>query len=88
MDSDVETHKLHKGLVITETEEGRKVMGVILVGVNGRELALAVKVVEDAACNVGQLGNANKQSQHMCSKKIEDVRCTHRSMLSSKVGPQ
>lgn len=71
MDGDVETEELNEALVLAKAEESRKVVRVVLVGINSREFALAVDVVEDAAGNVGQLGNAKYQSQ--CMRMCEHI---------------
>ena len=57
VDGDVETEELNEGLVLAETKEGGEVPRVVLVGVDGRELTLAVDVLVDATSNVGKLGN-------------------------------
>ena len=57
VDGDVEAHELDKLLVVAVAEQGGQVGRVVLVLVNLRELAVAVDVAEDAAGNVGELGD-------------------------------
>ena len=66
VDGDVETHELNEGLVVTEAEEGGQVGGVVLVEVNGGDLALAKDIAVDATGNVRELGDP-----------INDVSCGH-----------
>lgn len=40
MDGDVQTEKLNEGSILTEPEEGGKIVRVILAGVDGRELLI------------------------------------------------
>lgn len=86
MDGDVETHELDEGLVVTEAEESRQVPGVVLVGVDGGELALAVDVAEDTTGDVGELGDPELNSATTYHRVCAAF--THRSMQSSKTGPQ
>ena len=59
VDSQVKTHELDKVRLVGITEEVGKVVGVILLEVDCRELVTAVHVAEYATGDVGQLGNAN-----------------------------
>lgn len=54
MDGDIETEKLDKAGIVTKAKQRRQVVGVILVGINGRELALSEDVAVDTTSNVGQ----------------------------------
>lgn len=66
VDGDVETEELNEGRVLAEAEESGQVGGVVLVKVDGGELALSVDIAVDAAGNVGELGNPGE-------KKLGDV---------------
>ena len=57
VDGNVQSHQLDELLVVAKAEQGSEVGRVVLVGVNGRELAVAVDVSEDSSGNVGELGN-------------------------------
>jgi hypothetical protein len=57
VDSDVQSHQLDKLLVVAETEQSSQVGRVVLVLVNGGELAVTVDVSEDTTSDVGELGN-------------------------------
>ena len=58
MDGDVETHQLDEAGLVAEAKEVGQVPGVVLGGVDGRELATTVGVAVDATGNVRQLRNA------------------------------
>ena len=57
VDGDVQPHELDELLVVSETEKGGQVGGVVLVLVNLGELSISEDVSEDSAGNVGELGN-------------------------------
>lgn len=85
MDGDVETKKLHEGLICTEAEKRGKVMGIIFMRVDSRELAITKNIAINSSRNVRKLGNAEIEHKH---RKMRQVQTTHRSIASSKVGPQ
>ena len=70
MNSDVESEQFDKRLVVTEAEQSRQVPRVILVSINGRELALAVYIAIDAASNVGEFGNPEESQPGTVLKRI------------------
>ena len=57
MDSDVETEELNKGRVLAKAEESGQVGRVVLVEVDGGELALTKDVSVNSAGNVGEFGD-------------------------------
>lgn len=57
VDGDVQSHELYELGDVAKAEQGSEVGSVVLVLVNGGKLAVAVDVAEDAAGNVGQLGD-------------------------------
>ena len=57
MNGNVKTHKLDECRVFTKAKKRSQIPGVILAGVNSRELALSIDIAEDATSNVGELGN-------------------------------
>ena len=57
VDSDVETEELNEGRVFAEAEESGQVGGVVLIEVDGGELALAVDIAVDTTGDVRELGN-------------------------------
>jgi hypothetical protein len=57
VDGDVQPHEVDELLGLSEAEEGSEVGRVVLVGVNGGELSVAVDVAEDASGNVGELSD-------------------------------
>lgn len=57
VDGEVEPHELDKLLVLSETEQGAQVLGVVGRLVNGRKLVASVGVSVDSTGNVGKLGN-------------------------------
>lgn len=57
MNGDVEPEELDEGRILSVAEECSQIPGVILAGVDSRDLALAVDVAEDAASNIRELGN-------------------------------
>lgn len=76
MDGEVETHQVNEGIVLAEAEKVGQVVGVILGGVNGRELALAVKVVVDSASDARKLGNTRIDSHEFGKSTGSDGRET------------
>lgn len=85
VDSDVQTKQFDKALVVTKSEESGKIVRVILVGIDGRKLALAKGVVVNSTGNVGELGNPKIT---LTIHNILVAWITYKSMQSSKVGPQ
>lgn len=85
VDSDVQTKQFDKALVVTKSEESCKIVRVILVGIDGRKLALAKGVVVNSTGNVGELGNPKIT---LTIHNILVAWITYKSMQSSKVGPQ
>ena len=57
VDGQVETHELNEVLVLSEAELVGKVVGVVLVLLGGRDLAVLVDVAVDAGGNVGELAD-------------------------------
>lgn len=57
VDGQVETHQLNKVLVVTESELVSQVEGIILVLLDGGDLAILEDVAVDAGSNGGELGN-------------------------------
>lgn len=57
VDGEVQTHQLNKVSVVAETELVSEVEGVILVLLDGSNLATLEDVLVDAGSNVGELGN-------------------------------
>lgn len=57
VDGQVETHELNEVLVLAESELVGKVEGVVLVLLDGSDLAALEDVLVDAGSNVGELGN-------------------------------
>ena len=86
MNSDVETEELNKGRVLAKAEESGQVGRVVLVEVDGRELALTEDVSVNSAGNVGEFGDPGPVSSNVSSCRMR--RYTHKSMQSSKTGPQ
>lgn len=62
MNCDVEPEEFDERWVLSVAKEGGQIPGVILAGVDSRDLALAVNVTEDAAGDVWKLGNPVKKS--------------------------
>lgn len=58
MDGEIETKKLDKASIFTETKERCQVVGVVLGGINGGELALPKDIAVDTAGNVGKFCDA------------------------------
>ena len=52
MDGDVESEQLNKTFVVTEPEEGRQVVRIILCDIDGWEFTLAEDIAVDTTCNV------------------------------------
>jgi hypothetical protein len=61
VDGDVETEELNEGWVLAEAEESSQVGRVVLVEVDGGELALAVDIAVDTTGNVRELGNPSEK---------------------------
>jgi hypothetical protein len=68
VDGNVEPHELNKGRVVTKTEQGGKVVRVVLLHVNRWELTAAVDIAVNAARNIWQLGNPDI---HMLCKDVK-----------------
>ena len=57
VNGDVQSHQLDKLLIVTVSEQGREVGRVILVLVNGRELAISKDISEDPSGDTREFGN-------------------------------
>ena len=86
MDRQVETHEFDESLVITKAKESRQVVRIILLEVDRRELAIAENVAVNATSNVRELGDPVISLYTKVTTKTRVG--THRSMQSSKTGPQ
>jgi len=82
---DVKAEKLNKAFTVSKPKEVCKIPGIILGGINGRELALAENIAVDATSNIGELGNTMMKVNGGGKGQNEG---TYRSIASSKVGPQ
>lgn len=82
---DIEPKEFDERWVLSVAKEGGQIPGVILAGVDSRDLALAVNVTEDAAGDVRKLGNPVKK---VSTETNLEMKTTHKSMQSSKTGPQ
>lgn len=85
MDSNIEPKKLYESLIFTEAEECGKVMRVIFMRVDGRELAITEDIAINPTRDIWKLGNPETKSED------GETKCawsTNRSIASSKVGPQ
>jgi len=57
VDGNIQPHQLDEGFIVTEAKKGRKIGRVILIWVDGRELAIAINVAVDTTGDVGELGD-------------------------------
>ena len=58
VNGDVQTKQVDKVLVFAESEQVRKIPGIVLVRVDSGDFALAVDVTEDASGDGGKFGDA------------------------------
>lgn len=63
--SNVETEQFNKGGVLAEAKECSKVPRVVLVSIDGRELAKTIDVAVDATSNVGQFSDATESRSYV-----------------------
>jgi hypothetical protein len=61
VDGDVKTEELDELGLVLEAEKLGKVVGVILVGLNGGELAVTVNITVDTTSNVRKLSDTIKR---------------------------
>lgn len=84
MNGNVKTEKLHKGLVFTKAKKVGKIVRIIFVRVDSGELAVTKNIAIDSSGDVGKFGDTEKYKHTKTRRK----QTTHRSIASSKVGPQ
>jgi len=60
VDGDIHAHEVNEGLVITKAKQRGKIVGVILSGVDGRELSLAEDVTVNPSCDIWELGDPRR----------------------------
>jgi hypothetical protein len=60
VDGDVESEQFNKTFVLTEPEEGCKIVRVILCGIDGWKFTLAKDIAVDTTGDVRQLGNPTR----------------------------
>jgi hypothetical protein len=52
---EIKPHQFDESLVVTKTQEGGQIIGIIFVGVDSRKLALTEYVAVDSASDVWKL---------------------------------
>jgi hypothetical protein len=57
VDGNVEPHEFNKCSIVTKAEQSGKVVRVVLLHVNRRELTATIDIAVNATCNVWKLGN-------------------------------
>ena len=86
VDGDVETEKLNECWLIGEAKERCKVIGVVPVRVDYRQLARTKYVAVDTSSDVWQLSDPGRQTISTVLDKLTVY--AYKSIASSKVGPQ
>jgi hypothetical protein len=84
VNGDVKSEKLHELLLISESKEIGKIVGVILGGVDGWEFSGTKDVTVDPSSNIGKLSNPINMLVGVYGVHLG----TDRSIESSNVGPQ